>query len=210
MATSKSKAAENTAAVMADTSGDIPAAEKQPLAAPEEQAAVVNTAVGSDTPLSTEHPRLAKPEDQEMSSEMKAYLAAKAEADAARMEADVQLTPEQKKANELATKADDLRAKAAEAATTDADSKRVIATVADAGTLAVVPPELKASDHFAQKFGNDPENPKLAPGVQPDKDLVLLYRITPDVPGRVYAEVPEKMVGDYERAGWNRSQPLRG
>jgi hypothetical protein len=205
MATSKPK----DGALQGDTSGDIPVADKQPIAAPEEQAAVMNTATGSDVPLSTEHPRLATGDDT-VGPEMKAYLAAKAEADKARNEADVQLTPEQKKANDLATKADDLRAKAAEAAMNDADKKRVIATVADAGTLAVVPPELKASDHFAQKFGNDPENPKLADGIAPDKDLVMLYRITPDVPGRVYAQVPEKMVGDYERAGWNRMGGLRG
>jgi hypothetical protein len=206
MATSKSKAAETTAfdPAVTDTAGDIPAADKQPTAAPEEQAAVVNTAVGSDAPLSVDHPRLAKGDDK-VSKAQEEFMKAQAEANAARMAADVSLTEDQKKANELAQKADDLRAKAVEEMTNDADSKRVIATVADAGTLAVVPPELKAADHFAQKFGNDPENPKLADGIKPDENLVLLYRITPDVPGRVYAEVPEKMAGDYQRAGWNRA-----
>jgi hypothetical protein len=198
MATSKPTSAADPK--LADTSGDIPAADKMPKDSPVE---AVNTATGSDMPLSTSHPRLA--EAKPMSKEREAYMKARNEADIARAEADVQLTPEQKKANELAAKADDLRAKALEAESREADDQRVVHTVADAGTLAVVPPELKAADHYAQKFGNDPENPKLADGVNPSKDLVLLSRKTPDVPGLVYAEVPEKMVGDYMRAGWERA-----
>lgn len=205
MATSKKEVTANDPAVV-DKAGDIPAGDKQPKDSAEEQAVVQNTATGSDTPLSVDHPRLAKPGEQEVSKERQAYMKARAEADALQMEADAQLTPEQKKANEAAQKADDLRAKALEVEQADADKTRVAATVVDAGTLAVVPPELKASDHFAQKFGNDPENPRLAPGIRPDENLKLMYRITPDVPGRVYAKVPEKMVGDYERAGWNRAE----
>lgn len=198
MATSK-----DSKATPVDTAGDIPAFDKQPADSPVEQPA---TAKGSDMPLSTDHPRLAKDagDSPARNKARAAYSQAKAEADIAQAEADIHLTPEQKKANELAQKADDLRAKAAESDTKDAEDNRVVATVADAGTLAVVPPELKASDHFAQKFGNDPENPRLAPGVKLDGDKVLLSRRTPDVPGLVYAEVPERMVGDYERAGWNR------
>lgn len=81
-------------------------------------------------------------------------------------------------------------------------------TVAEAKVVAVVSPDLSAGDNLAQKFGNDPANPKLAPGVKVDPtNFVKLSRKTPDLPGDQLAvtAVPPEMVGDYERAGWNRA-----
>jgi hypothetical protein len=65
--------------------------------------------------------------------------------------------------------------------------------------------DVSAGDHFAQKFGNDPRNPKLAPGLNPANATVLVSRKTPDHPNLVYTLVNPEMVGDYERAGWNRA-----
>ena len=79
-------------------------------------------------------------------------------------------------------------------------------TVAQAKVLAVVDGATSAGDNRAQKFGNDPANPKLADGIDPTTNLVKLSRKTPDMvgDGMAYTEVPKEMVGDYERAGWNR------
>lgn len=79
-------------------------------------------------------------------------------------------------------------------------------TVAQAKVVAVVDPGTSAGDWRAQKFGNDPSNPQLAPGIAPDQNHVKLSRKTPDIPGdgMAYTSVPKEMVGDYERAGWNR------
>lgn len=129
-------------------------------------------------------------------------------ADEAQKKADaaaVEKTPEQKKADEAAQKADDARAKAAEAAAADDAAKAVPQTAVEAGVLAIVPVGTMAGDHVAQKFGNDPANPKPAPGVDMNANLVKLVIQKPEPEGKVYCEVPEKMVGDYERAGWNRA-----
>ena|SRR5215207_884085 len=80
-------------------------------------------------------------------------------------------------------------------------------TVAEAKFAAapLVGGDRNAGDHYAQKFGNDPRNPKLAPGVDPNDNTVLLSRKTPDSPNLDYTLVNPVMVGDYERAGWNRA-----
>lgn len=180
-----------------DTSVDT----AQPKAATAEMPVMTTQASGSDLPLSTEHPRAAK---AEMTAEQKAFLEAQIEAEKARREAEDKRTPEEKAADEKVRHADDLRAKAAEAMSAES-GKAKEPTVADVGVLAPVDGKLKSADHFAQKFGNDPENPKLMPGIKPDEDLVRVTRVTPDVPGEVFAMVPRAMVGDYERAGWNRA-----
>lgn len=106
-------------------------------------------------------------------------------------------------AQEAATALDDLRAKAAEeqglvSAAQDPH------TVYEAKVLAVVAPETLAGDHMAQNFGNDPENPKSAPGLKGDA-TVRMSRVTPDVPGGpVIIDVHPDMAGDYARAGWNK------
>lgn len=134
----------------------------------------------------------------------------KAQADAleAQKKADaaaVDKTPEQVKADEAAKKADDLRAAAHEAAAAEADAKAVPSTATDAGVLAIVPAGTMAGDHVAQKFGNDPANPKPAPGVDMTANLVKMVIQKPEPEGKIYCEVPEAMVGDYSRAGWNRA-----
>lgn len=80
-------------------------------------------------------------------------------------------------------------------------------TVAQAKVVAVVDPGTSAGDWRAQKFGNDPSNPQMAPGIKPDENHVKLSRKTPDLPGdgMAYTSVPKEMAGDYERAGWNRA-----
>ena len=118
-------------------------------------------------------------------------------------EADAQKSAEAKKVEAAAQKVDDATAAAVGVAgTTDATAKPM--TAVEAGVLANVPQDMPASDHAAQKFSNDPANPHPAPGVDMGKDLVKLKIQKPDVEADVYCEVPEKMVGDYERAGWNR------
>ncbi|QHJ00109.1 hypothetical protein GT347_20275 [Xylophilus rhododendri] len=114
-------------------------------------------------------------------------------------------TPEQKKADAAAQRADDLLAKAAEAGVVDEAAKAVPTTAVDAGVLAIVPAGTMAGDHRAQKFGNDPSNPKPAPGVDMEAAKVKLVIQKPEPEGKVFCEVPEAMVGDYERAGWNRA-----
>lgn len=103
------------------------------------------------------------------------------------------------------TAADDLRAKQADAASRAEEAKAVPTSAVDAGVLAIVPEGTMAGDHRAQKFGNDPSNPKPAAGVDMNAELVKLVIQKPEPEGKVYCEVPEKMVGDYERAGWNRA-----
>lgn len=190
------------AAGTAPSSTPIPS-DTQTKASDLEVGSVGNNAEGTDQVLSTSHPR-SRVDDDKPPKEMADYQKAQADAleQQAKANADVGLTDDQKKANESVRKADDLRAKAQEKMSS---GKQLDHSVADAGVLAVVPPTLKAGDHFAQKFGNDPENPRLADGIKADENLVQLSRVTPDVPGRVFTSVPKEMVGDYERAGWNRA-----
>lgn len=110
-------------------------------------------------------------------------------------------------AKDAEQKADDLHAKANEEAGADANSAEPTTSV-EAGTLAVVPADTPAGDHFAQKFGNDPANPKPAPDLDPDAATVRMSRVTPDHPeGPVFTDVHPDMVGDYARAGWNKVDP---
>lgn len=114
-------------------------------------------------------------------------------------------TKEQKAASEAALKADDARAKAAEAGReevtgdTEAHDANVLGTKVD--------PDMSVGEHMAQKFGNDPANPKYAAKVSTAEEAqtIRLYRVTPDSPTPVYTFVAPEMVGDYMRAGWNRS-----
>ena len=89
-----------------------------------------------------------------------------------------------------------------------AGEAKVLTTVADA--------EAPAGHHLAQKFGNDPANPKPADGMEThvadedgklveieDVKTVTLSRKTPDHPDLVYTTCHEGMVGDMLRAGWN-------
>lgn len=122
----------------------------------------------------------------------------KAEADAR--------TPEQKKIDDAAQKADDERAKAEQAKAETAATGEPM-TAAQAKVFAPADRlDLPAGAHLAQKFGNDPANPQLAPDLNPDEGAtVRLTRITPDVPdGPVVTMVHPEMVGDYLRAGWSK------
>jgi hypothetical protein len=123
---------------------------------------------------------------------------AKAEADAR--------TPEQKKIDDAAQKADDERAKAEQARTEARDGAGPMTAEEAKVHVPASLLDLPAGAHHAQKFGNDPANPQLAPGLNPDEGAtVRLTRITPDVPGGpVVTMVHPEMVGDYLRAGWSR------
>lgn len=129
-------------------------------------------------------------------------------AKAAELRANVGKPPEVVEAERLEREADDARARQIE----EANKGRIEAirptTVAEAKAAAapLVGADMRAGDHFAQKFGNDPENPKLAPGLDPVQGrTVRMSRKTPDHPDLVYEDVHPEMVGDYERAGWNRA-----
>jgi hypothetical protein len=116
-------------------------------------------------------------------------------------------SPEQLAAEEADKKADDARAKAA-ALHPDVTSVGNT-TVADANVL--LPhghdPNMSAGDHYAQKRGNDPSNPKYADGIptHDEAQTVRLSRTSRDNPTPVYAMVHPDMVGDYLRAGWGRA-----
>jgi len=116
-------------------------------------------------------------------------------------------TPEQRKAEELDAKADDARARAhalRPEGGADGDT-----TVADAHVLvpAGLDPETPAGAYDAVKRGNDPSNPKYAPGVSmaDEHQTVKLERVSRDSKEPVYTWVHPDMVGDYIRAGWGRS-----
>jgi len=125
---------------------------------------------------------------------------------AAAIRADLGKSKEQLEAEKLEREANDAIAKQA---AEDAEARGNIrgTTVAEAKMAAapLVGADVLASDHYAQKFGNDPRNPKLAPGLNPANATVTVSRKTPDHPDLVYAQVNPEMVGDYERAGWNRA-----
>lgn len=138
-------------------------------------------------------------------AERKAREAAVKAGEASQEAKDAKRSPEEKKAAEAVAKADEARAKAQELAQIEADKGKVPTTASEAGVLAMLEPDILAGDHAAQKKGNDPANPQMAPGIDENGPKVKLSRKTPDVPGGlVYAEVPKEMAGDYERAGWNR------
>lgn len=66
-------------------------------------------------------------------------------------------------------------------------------------------PDLAYGDHFNQRFGNLPANPKMAPGIDPEANLVKIAHKTNNLPGvgSAIKWVPKEMVGDYCRAGWH-------
>jgi len=130
------------------------------------------------------------------------------EATEARRKADAETDPArkaeaEKAAREAWQKADDARAKSAEA---DRNQRGAVeeTSVADARTVAPVSGDTPAGAHHAQKFGNDPANPKHDARLPASGDTVRLSRKTPDHPELVYTDVHPDMVGDYLRAGWNR------
>lgn len=137
---------------------------------------------------------------------------ARAEAEEARAKVEQASKPrELVEAEEVERRADDEAAKVA-------DVRRQLwgtvseedTTVSEAKALAapLVGATRSAGDHMAQKFGNDPENPKTAPGVDPNDKSVRLQRITPDSPTPVYTSVSKEMAGDFLRAGWSYADPI--
>lgn len=74
---------------------------------------------------------------------------------------------------------------------------------------ALADPDKDVGDHYAQKFANQPENPKLAPHLKEvdDADKVRMELTDSDHPDPANPKVtfvhPE-MVGDYLRAGWRQ------
>lgn len=133
-----------------------------------------------------------------------AALAAKAEEAKAKAAEDAK-TPEQKKIEKLNQDADDARAKA-EQADREAHDGKALSTALDAKVLAPIDPSMSAGHHMAQKFGNDPANPK---GFKPEFDLpenktVRLSRVSPDSKEPIRTTCHPEMVGDYVRAGWNK------
>ena len=134
-------------------------------------------------------------------------LALQAKATEAQIKADApDVSPEQKKADDLAAKADDARARANELSNQDGVDG---STVTDAKVLvpAGTDPNMPAGYYEAAKRGNDPANPKYAPGVSRDENdqTVKLSRVTADSPTPVCTWVHPDMVGDYIRAGWGRA-----
>jgi len=131
--------------------------------------------------------------------------AAQAKADKARAEvADANKSPEQKKADKAAQEADDAQAAAAQAER-EAGAGAPRSTVRDARVLAPIDPMMPAGHHMAQKFGNDPANPKAAHANHdlPEQKTVRLHRITPDSKEPVRTSCHPDMTGDYLRAGWS-------
>ena len=127
------------------------------------------------------------------------------EAEEARVAAeDAKLSPEEREARAAERKAAHAKS---EAALASAPAPKEPDTVATAGVLAPVDPGMLAGDHMAQKFGNDPANPKPAKHVTDDYDgpKTRLQRITPDMPEPAICDVHPDMVGDYLRAGWSLS-----
>lgn len=113
-------------------------------------------------------------------------------------------TADQKKADALAAKADDARAKAAELG--GRSGSTIDTTVADAKVALHIgaDPAMPAGSYDAVKRGNDPSNPKYAPGIsmEPEDQTVRLSRVTKDSVEPIYTWVHPDMVGDYVRAGW--------
>ncbi|NBB11816.1 hypothetical protein [Pseudomonas sp. SLFW] len=123
-------------------------------------------------------------------------------ADDLQAKADAQeVTPEQKKADAAAQKADDLAAKAQE----EQGSDERTADETLAGEVAVIDPEVPAGDHEAQVFGNNPLNPALAPGLDPEVKTVRMVNDKPNG-SQAFADVHPEMVGDYARAGWRLTE----
>lgn len=145
-----------------------------------------------------------KPTDVEKAQASAADARAKA-VDAQAKADEAKKSPEQRKADEARATADKAAAEAAEieAAATPDDPM----SAAEAKVMSPhVHEDMAAGDHFAQKFGNDPANPKPADGdhTDPDKCTVKLTRVTPDLSTPAVTMVHPDMAGDYLRAGWSR------
>jgi hypothetical protein len=111
------------------------------------------------------------------------------------------VSPEQAKADDAAQKADDLLARAQE-------EKAIDERTADetlAGEVNVIDPKLPAGDHDAQVFGNVPQNPAPAPGLDPAVETVRMVNDKPDG-SQAFADVHPEMTGDYTRAGWRLAE----
>jgi hypothetical protein len=133
--------------------------------------------------------------------------AAKKIDEAAALRADFGRPKELLEADRLDREANDIIARQAEEAVKARGEIRDT-TVAEAkvAAAALVGADMSAGSHVAQKFGNDPRNPQLAPGLDPvEGRTVRLSRKTPDHPDLIYTTVHPDMAGDYERAGWNRA-----
>lgn len=152
--------------------------------------------------------------DQNKAAEIKKMEAAAIEAHAA----DLAVIEAQKKMVEAAKSPEQ---KALDKAIADADTKRAKAmemqmsarpdalmSVDSAKVLAPVPGDMSAGDHMAQKFGNDPANPKPGPHMSsaPESATVRITRKSPDHAELIETMVHPDMVGDYLRAGWNLGQ----
>lgn len=122
--------------------------------------------------------------------------------DAHKRAADSKLTDEQRDLRGVQQEADDAAAKAAEARR--AAGRENPRTVADARVAAPVDPNLPAGHHRAQKFGNDPANPKGYKGEHddPEKQTVRMTLRSPDTAEPRETFVHPDMVGNYARAGW--------
>lgn len=160
---------------------------------------------GATLPVTTDGTS-ASPSDKQV--EKSAATLAKADqavVDAQKALEEASKSKEQRALDEAKQKADDARAAHADLTGSAIAAAAVPMTVAEAKVVAVVDPGTSAGDWRAQKFGNDPANPQLAPGISPTENLVKLSRKTPDIPGDglAYTQVPKEMVGDYLRAGWN-------
>lgn len=125
-----------------------------------------------------------------------------------RVKADAETDPAKKAAaikaaGDSAKLADDANAKAAEA-DRKARGSYEATSVADAKTLAMLPADMPAGHNRAQKFGNDPANPAHDDTLDPTECTVRMSHKGPDHHHLIYCDVHPGMVGDYERAGWNR------
>jgi hypothetical protein len=146
----------------------------------------------------------AKPTDAEKAQATAQDARAKA-IDAQAKADDAGKSPEQRKADAARADADKAAAVAAETETAATPLEPMSAV--EAKVMAPhVNEDMSAGDHFAQKFGNDPANPKPVTGdmAEPDRLTVKLTRVTPDLAEPAVTMVAPEMVGDYLRAGWSQ------
>lgn len=104
------------------------------------------------------------------------------------------------------------RAEQAKRAEEDAEKRenQEATTALDAKSpAALADPDKDVGDHYAQKFANQPENPKPAPHLKEvaDEDKVRMELTDSDHPDPANPKVTyvhPDMVGDYLRAGWRQ------
>ena len=124
---------------------------------------------------------------------------------------DPQLTP-QDQANKVSqeTAEAERQEQADKAADAEKREKQDPTTALDAkSAAALADPEKDVGDHYAQKFANQPENPKTAPHLKDvaDEDKVRMELTDSDHPDPANPKVTyvhPDMVGDYLRAGWRQ------